>query len=355
MIQKFPISENIEILLRPIISNIPDEEIHKNDQRSNFYSTSYMAHGLEYSVTQQYLMLGTYGILLDKDGVAVQDLVPSWHKANDDFKYYERHSEHNVAIHSKRVINGRAVLVSSPTHRNYSHWHLDWITGIAFLDRIGVLNGNELFPIPYDSPSYVLESMKALGVKGSQIDLYGTESLVYDEIVFSGFPYLQSIGRFHPFVRCVFDRIRENMGADSLRSRARMIFVSRGDSNNRKCSNENDVERLFRDIGFECVCLSGMSYTDQVSLFSNAIAVAGLHGAGLTNIGFMDPGGLVIEIATPNWPVATFRRLANICAHRYGVFWAGNLDKIDHAGTFAVNIAELDAFCTKLLLTKSKI
>lgn len=58
---------------------------------------------------------------------------------------------------------------------------------------------------------------------------------------------------------------------------------------------------------------------DQVDLFSSTRVLIGQHGAGLTNMVFMKPGGIVVEIQPPlpREAVETFTRLAAACQHRY--------------------------------------
>lgn len=62
-----------------------------------------------------------------------------------------------------------------------------------------------------------------------------------------------------------------------------------------------------------------MEIDDQAIRFAGTHTLIGQHGAGLTNMVFMRPGGTVIEIHPP-LPAearATFEKLANACGHRY--------------------------------------
>ncbi|HTK80387.1 MAG TPA: glycosyltransferase family 61 protein [Rhizomicrobium sp.] len=76
----------------------------------------------------------------------------------------------------------------------------------------------------------------------------------------------------------------------------RKIYVSRGDARKRRLKNESELWPLFAARGFETVSAANLSFRDQVALFSEAAAIAGPHGAGLSHILFAPPGVKVLEI-----------------------------------------------------------
>jgi hypothetical protein len=90
----------------------------------------------------------------------------------------------------------------------------------------------------------------------------------------------------------------------------RRLYLSRGDVTVRRISNEDEVMKLFAARGFETVTVGGMSIADQIALFSSASHLVSAHGAGLSNMIFMEDGSSVTEILSPSrlWP--TFRTLA---------------------------------------------
>jgi hypothetical protein len=86
-------------------------------------------------------------------------------------------------------------------------------------------------------------------------------------------------------------------GFDTQR-RTRRLYVSRRDAEAKGAwiSNEPDVEALFRSRGFEILVMSECPLDEQVRLFREAAVVAGVSGAGLTDILFSSPGTDVIAI-----------------------------------------------------------
>lgn len=69
-----------------------------------------------------------------------------------------------------------------------------------------------------------------------------------------------------------------------------------------------------RSCEFRNVRLESLSFRDQVETFARAAVVIGQHGAGLANIAWMSPGGVVIELTNrPNR--FTYQLLARRCGH----------------------------------------
>ena len=74
------------------------------------------------------------------------------------------------------------------------------------------------------------------------------------------------------------------------------IWVSRAKAPRRKIKNEDQLIPILCQHGFQIVCLEDLSFVEQVMLMSKTKVLAGLHGAGLTNMLFMPEGGHVVEI-----------------------------------------------------------
>lgn len=75
----------------------------------------------------------------------------------------------------------------------------------------------------------------------------------------------------------------------------RRLYVNRRDARKRRLLNESEVWPLFAAKGFESVSAANLSFREQAALFSEAEAIAGPHGAGLSHILFA-PGVKTLEI-----------------------------------------------------------
>jgi hypothetical protein len=77
---------------------------------------------------------------------------------------------------------------------------------------------------------------------------------------------------------------------------SKRIFVTRNKNRSRYLSNSTEVEELFSSLGFTIVDTDRLSIEMQIQCFANAEFIAGIHGAGLTNIAFREAPCKVLEI-----------------------------------------------------------
>jgi capsular polysaccharide biosynthesis protein len=84
-------------------------------------------------------------------------------------------------------------------------------------------------------------------------------------------------------------------------------------------ANEQEVVETLRPFGFEAISTEGMTLEGQISLFSEAGFIVGLHGAGLTNALFAPRGTRVIEFMSPipAYLNACYYSLCSSVGHRY--------------------------------------
>jgi capsular polysaccharide biosynthesis protein len=135
-------------------------------------------------------------------------------------------------------------------------------------------------------------------------------------------PALAPTGNYRPeSIQLLGDRWRAHVGVSSPHRR---VYVSRASAPWRKIANENEILPLMRQAGFEVVQLEGLSFANQVRLLAETKVLISNHGAGLTNMLFMQPGGHVVEIRRSgdaenncyfDWPRRPISRTST-CWHR---------------------------------------
>lgn len=95
------------------------------------------------------------------------------------------------------------------------------------------------------------------------------------------------------------------------------IFLSRL-GHSRSSSNEREIQELFISYGYEVVECSKLSFFDQISLFSRATHVAGLHGAAFANLVWCRPATVrVLEIFTADYLPACYSAIAHYLTLQY--------------------------------------
>lgn len=77
--------------------------------------------------------------------------------------------------------------------------------------------------------------------------------------------------------------------------RDKKIFIKRK-SSDRDILNQTALEAVFVTAGYELIQLEDLCFQEQIDYFYRATHVAGLHGAGFTNLLFCQPGTYVLEL-----------------------------------------------------------
>ncbi len=113
------------------------------------------------------------------------------------------------------------------------------------------------------------------------------------------------------------NRVLANLGKNEATLRpVRRIYLSR-EGGRRKMANEKELLPVLKEFGFEVVCPLDLSTRDQILMFSEAAAVASLHGSGFINTIFSPRGIPLIEIHHPKWWDGSSPRYAQLLGHDY--------------------------------------
>lgn len=121
----------------------------------------------------------------------------------------------------------------------------------------------------------------------------------------------------HPAVMTVYKDLKEAL-LENVNHSPDKIYISRSDTRERRLLNEAKVEAMLAKEGFAIVSLRGKTLKEQITLLHHARIVISPHGAGLTNIGFCQPGAQILEFQNPahiNW---CMRNIATIAKLSYG-------------------------------------
>jgi capsular polysaccharide biosynthesis protein len=97
-------------------------------------------------------------------------------------------------------------------------------------------------------------------------------------------------------IRGVGDLLAEYYASDLRQTPQDRIFISRSQAPKRKILNEEEVTELLRQFDFRIVKTEQLSFAEQVRLTAGTRYLVSNHGAGLTNMLFMKPGGNVLEL-----------------------------------------------------------
>jgi hypothetical protein len=99
------------------------------------------------------------------------------------------------------------------------------------------------------------------------------------------------------------------------------VYISRGKSKRRKIINELELENLLVSLDFKIVYMEDLTFIEQVKLMNETAILLSSHGAGLTNINFLNNNSKVIELTPLIDDMSKFRfpfwRMSNLLNLRY--------------------------------------
>lgn len=201
-----------------------------------------------------------------------------------------------------------AVWIWERVYDNYSHWLTAHLPKLCLLRDLGRLQD---LILPAARPGFVDESLRAFGVDPARARIVPLDMPLEVRSL-----TLLVTDRFRPDL---LRAAREAMGIACAHAPDRKIYVSRRSAKVRRLLNEDEVWPLFREAGYERVEMEALDFAAQRDLMGRTRALAGPHGAGLTNQLFCPPGASVIEIADPGFPNPNFYAMAAGLGHDYAV------------------------------------
>ncbi|GIV33733.1 MAG: hypothetical protein KatS3mg031_1268 [Chitinophagales bacterium] len=195
-------------------------------------------------------------------------------------------------------------LIELNDHRQYllaHHWfnYYHWLTETVL--RLWIVRNrlNEytiLLPESFKHVSFVQHTLQALEVKQVLYLPEGAIVYVKNLTLVENKPYC---GHYFPEytqeIRALFSDYASRQSVHTINP-ADSIYFSRKKAGRRKLVNEEEAERLLTDHGFRIICPEDLSFIEQIELMKKAKFLVGIHGAALTNMLFMPPGGKVLEM-----------------------------------------------------------
>jgi len=121
------------------------------------------------------------------------------------------------------------------------------------------------------------------------------------------------------------------------------LFLSRCKSARRNISNNAEVEELVTRFGFTVIYNEDLSFWDQLSVYSNANCLVSAHGAGLTNMIFMEANSSIVELYkrksnSNDWHSFAYWYLADTLQFKYYQHSCEPIDPGEHFLTADINV-----------------
>jgi capsular polysaccharide biosynthesis protein len=216
----------------------------------------------------------------------------------------------NFFYKTSLIISTPCLLVLDNWSHNYFHFFLDVLPRFYYLsNKLGL----KTLIVPQEFPRKYLIFLELLGCELLVIKKFNgmfVRKLFSIDLIFqpSG---VFSKQRLYPFVRYI-----KSLSSVKLKNenseKFRFIYVSRARAQTRRLKNENEIISMLYQKGFLILQLDNLSVVEQISYFKECKILISTHGAGLTNMLFMEQGSHVLEIRqVVEYPNNIYQRLAS--------------------------------------------
>jgi hypothetical protein len=291
-------------------------------------------------------VIGQHAIPYTRRGVLLHDLT-FFEKQPPAEAYAAR------APHTWHHLPGRTLSLGTPyACINFTHSLVDC------LPRLHLARAAGLDPASFDQiilpriPFPLLRAalLSALTVPESQIRWADTGvGFRCDTLFQTAHPCVDLAPAYPPWIRSA---LPPSLLTPPASTAVRRIYLARGPGR-RALINETEVAALCSEFGFETVASSSLKdAAAYVRLFSESSAVISPHGAGLTNVIFMPPGGTVVELSPSDWIRPYYYTLAAGNAQRFAALRTGSdgvmLPEQDYTTSVIADLGKLRRLLTEL-------
>jgi len=236
--------------------------------------------------------------------------------SKEQISYYRlRHLAKKIFVGQKITLHSQEkyLLATDSWSAGHFHWFCDVLPKL-----IGLGSSAGEFTLLLPDSNYTRniapESLQRLGLRFEDIVWMNERSFYFIKNLFC----ISKVSRSGQMHKGLMKELQQRF-TQGCKSSNRRIYISRQKAKFRKIVNEEMLISLLRSYGFEILHAEDLSLEDQVSVFSSAQTICGIHGAGLTNCLFMPIGGKVIELRKKeNGPSnVAYWHLADAVGHSY--------------------------------------
>ncbi len=216
--------------------------------------------------------------------------------------------------------NVLSLIQGVPGIENYGHWLLDIIPKLIITKRYKNLNSFDAFLFPNINKEFQKTTFDYFDIpKEKLIDGSKIRHLYADKFTIPAHPYweldhhqLTTVSNVDKNILLKIQDIFLSKNKNNEKN-SKKIFIDRSDSkfNHNKLSNNDEVCIHLKELGFEIVQLTKLSFEEQIKIFNSAQIVVANHGAGLTNIIFCKTNTQIVEIESPNFKCDVFGNISN--------------------------------------------
>ncbi|MEO5804146.1 MAG: glycosyltransferase family 61 protein [Verrucomicrobiota bacterium] len=211
----------------------------------------------------------------------------------------------------------------------FSHWIMDALPRLALLSEFP---SDTKILIPCRLAGYQRETLSLLGLL-ERCRYTPEKHLLVENYYFS--PPTAQIACYNPYAVNYLRSVFLPRADQSYQGPKRFIIARRGKT--RGIQNETEVNEFFQKLGWAIVDTEKLTFAQEIQLFSNAEAFAGILGSGFTNAIWSKPGCKVITFVASNWLDGWVEWICQV--NKLDYHW--KIFPGDHAMTATVDLGEI--------------
>lgn len=307
---------------------------------------AYFAHPATHVQQLEHVYVSPYGVVYKQHKV----IAASLGDYNMGLNHHKTYVKKRLLRRVKKV-EGLCVVVTNPFFDNYYHFCVECLPRLlAVYDRRAEVQ----VIVPETAPHFFSAYLSLLGFS-KMVMLPLDELLHARHLLVPG-----QTTRVHKQNPAAMNRLSDllNSAAAPLQpsfSGYSRVFVNRNKARYRKIVNQEAVNKLLHDYGFQFVDFEDYTLQETIAMMSQTKVLVGIHGAGLSNMLFMPLGGTVISLVHGGHHDDSFYNLA--CVRRHAsVFLQGQPANSDPRGVcfddFTINITELSYWLQQVCCTQ---
>lgn len=184
------------------------------------------------------------------------------------------------------------VIIHDQWTLNYYHWMTQALPRLLMALKLEV---SLILLLPESHcTEFHIKSLVLMGIENFTSFRTGTIYYNVNNLIYPSHDI--QVGDYHDDLMVeLSDRLRKNLVKSSKKI---FVFIHRTSITSRAIINEAEVLATFLSYGFKIVNFECLNFVEQRQIAGNASILAGIHGAGLTNMLFMEKGSKILELTT---------------------------------------------------------
>lgn len=200
----------------------------------------------------------------------------------------------------KKILKNRYSIIQEPVvfivdirSNNYFHWVAEVIPRLLEAKE-KIEKYPIILPAKFRDLSFVSDSLNYIGLKFTYLEKFSLYKLKHLFFV----SHFSITGNYHDEI---IQKTRKVLrSTDKPASSNQRVYISRARAERRKIANEEELEAILKSHDFKIIYCEQLSFCEQATIFSGAKILISIHGAGLTNMMFMENDNKVLEIRYKN-------------------------------------------------------